>query len=174
MRIAVAAVALFAASVAHATSVVPLTDEQLAAGASSVVVGTVIDVQAATHDIGPGVFTEYVVAVEEVLLGAPAEELVIRVPGGAAGDYRTVVPGMPAMRMGERVVLFLEPLPTAPFGDARPAWIPFGLEQGVWREEGGRWIRGDQEGLLPTTTGPPPVVPRTLDELRTLVAPVIP
>lgn len=162
--------ALAVAAPADATSVVPLGDDALAFGAALVVHGRVGAVRTVEYPVGPGVFTEVAVEVLARLdPGDPVESLVIRVPGGASGTRRVVVSGMPTFDEGDEVVVFLEALPTAAFGDAAPAYIPFGLQQGVWRQADAGWIRGDQEGLLPSAL-PPASEPRTLDGLRALCA----
>jgi hypothetical protein len=159
----------FAASAA-ATTVVPLSDEALASGADMVVLGVVTAVDIAHYEIGPGVFTEVEVRVDERLDATVSTSTVLlRIPGGSSDERTILVPGMPAFELGEEVVLFLELLPQAFGPDGGVAFIPHGLQQGVWREVPGGWIRGEQEGLLPVIGFNPEIVPVELDELRTLV-----
>lgn len=173
---------VLAARPADATTVIPLEDEALAGGADMVVRGVVIEVRTATYAIGPGVFTEAVVAVDErldaprvdgeALDGSTPDEVILRIPGGETSDRHVIVPGMPSFGVGDEVVVFLEALPDA-FGDeAAPAFIPFGLEQGVWRETAHGWTRGEQDGLLPTVAAPD-IRPLSLDALRALVRPEV-
>lgn len=154
---------------AGATSVLPLTDTQLAEGADMIVRGVVLEVRTAEYPIGPGIFTEAVVSVAERLDGdVTVDEIVVRIPGGRTDSRYILVPGMPVLSLGEDVVLFLEALPTDAFGpDAVPAYIPRGLDQGVWRPTDAGWLRGDQEGLLPVAA-PPTVAPLGLDAIREL------
>lgn len=165
----IAACLAVAPAPAGATSVLPLTDAELADGADLIVRGVVIELRTAEYAVGPGVFTEAVVAVAERLDGeVTVDEIVVRIPGGRTDSRYVLVPGMPVLALGEDVVLFLEALPTAAFGpDAPPAYIPRGLEQGVWRPADGGWLRGDQEGLLPVAA-PPTVAPLGLDAIREL------
>jgi hypothetical protein len=149
----------------------PLTDESLASGADMVVVGVVTSIQAAAYPIGPGIFTEIEIAVDERLDGAVAPPTVLlRIPGGSSAESTIIVPGMPHFELGEEVVVFLETLPQAFGPDAGIAFIPHGLQQGVWREVPGGWVRGEQEGLLPVQGILPEVRPLGIDELRTLVS----
>lgn len=162
---------LWPAPPVEATTVLPLTDESLASGADMVVVGVVTSIQAAAYPIGPGIFTEIEIAVDERLDGAVAPPTVLlRIPGGSSAESTIIVPGMPYFELGEEVVVFLETLPQAFGPDAGIAFIPHGLQQGVWREVPGGWVRGEQEGLLPVQGILPEVRPLGIDELRTLVS----
>jgi hypothetical protein len=166
---ALLAVALLAGGVApaSATTVVALDDATLVASSDRVVQGAVIAIEVVRYPIAPQAFTEVTVEVEENVLsdGAPAERLIVRMPGGALDDRHIVVPGMPSFTLGERVVLFLEQLPDAFGPDAPPAYLPLGLEQGVWRDAGlGRWQRGSVESVVgPSAPTPQPV---RLDTIR--------
>ena len=71
----------------------------------------------------PGVVT---VAVDEYLKGNLGEFVIIRVPGGDAGRYRTVFVGAPRFERGDEVVLFLKT------GVSRIPVIA-GLNQGAFR-----------------------------------------
>lgn len=149
------------AAPAQATTVVRLTDQQLADNSALVIRGTVTDARVATYEVQPQLFTEYTVRIDEVLATEleTGSEVVIRVPGGRTDDRHVVIPGMPGFTVGDEVVLFLETLPDA-FGDsAAPGFLPVGLGQGVWREQTpGGWSRGEQDGLVgPVVTEPEPL-----------------
>lgn len=157
---------------ASATTVIPLTDASLASGADMVVLGVVTSIDVAHYPIGPGVFTEVEIVVDERLDAAvTTPTILLRIPGGSSPESTVIVPGMPEFEIGEEVVVFLETLPQAFGPDAGIAFIPHGLQQGVWREVPGGWMRGEQEGLLPVQGILPELRPLGLDELRTLVAP---
>ncbi|MFT4703349.1 MAG: hypothetical protein ACI81R_001040 [Bradymonadia bacterium] len=153
---------------AQATTVAALTDDDLIRLADTVATGTVIEERTAQYDVGPELFTEYVVALDAPLfsLSPVGPTVVIRVPGGVLNDRRVVVPGMPSFEVGEHVLLFLERLPNA-FGDAEAGFLPVGLNQGVWRESApGVWQRGEQESLLLPRGSAPVAEPLTIDALR--------
>lgn len=103
---------LLAAAPVAATSFVPVADEALADRARVAVVGRVVtvDPQAGAR-AGGGFATEYEVRVEEALKGGiQAGSLRVRVPGGTGtGGHGLRIHGAPELRVGERVILFLEP-----------------------------------------------------------------
>lgn len=158
------------AAPAAATTVLPLSDEALASGADMVVIGVVTAIETAHYEIGPGVFTEVEVRVDERFDGSVTPPtILLRIPGGSSAERTILVPGMPTFELGEEVVVFLELLPQAFGPNGGIAFIPHGLQQGVWREVPGGWVRGEQEGLLPVVGFEPQVAPLELDALRTLV-----
>ena len=107
--LAALALVLSVATTASATTVVALDDATLVASSDRIVQGAVVAIRVVRYPIAPEAFTEVVVEVEENLLsdGAPPEQIVMRIPGGALDDRHIVVPGMPSFSLGERVVLFL-------------------------------------------------------------------
>ncbi len=169
--LAAAGLALGLSATASGTTVLPLSDEALASGADMVVIGVVTAVESAHYEIAPGVFTEVEVRVEERMDGSVSTPTVLlRIPGGSSDERTILVPGMPHFELGEEVVIFLELLPQAFGPDAGVAFIPHGLQQGVWRKVPDGWIRGEQEGLLPVPGFEPEIQPLQLEELRRLVA----
>jgi hypothetical protein len=82
-----------------------------ARGASRVVVGRVIDVQStfATTRFGDQIIVSRVaVDVEETLKGAHQQVVTVTLEGGTVGELTLEVSDMPALRAGERAVLFLD------------------------------------------------------------------
>jgi hypothetical protein len=143
---------LFAASV-HATTVVPLSFEQLVNESSAVVYGRVSDVRSQwTEDRR---FIESVVSIEVIrgMKGGTGQTIAFTVPGGQVGRYLNVIPGAPTFATGDLAVFFL----TA-HGPRLP--VTTGLTQGIYRvqrdatsgsmlvmppaiEAAGRIVRGD-------------------------------
>lgn len=119
-----------------ATTMAPLSFEQLVRESAAVVYGRVVDVRSQwTADRR---FIESVVSVE-ILKGlkgtslrqgdgrqAASNTIQFTVPGGEVGRYRNVIPGAPVLAEGELAVFFLT---------ARGARLPVttGLSQGVLR-----------------------------------------
>lgn len=110
----------------NASVTVPATLDELAAEADLVVHARVarIDTRQA-----PGTLrVERVVTLETLrpLKGSPGESLVVVLPGGTFGRYRTVVPGVPDVVEGEEALFFLH-------ASASPAPQLVGLSQGLLR-----------------------------------------
>ena len=137
---------------ADATTVVPLSFEQLVTESQSVVYGRVAGVRAQwTADRR---FIESVVTVDILrgMKGYAAETVTFTVPGGQVGSYVNVIPGAPVFVPGDLAVFFLT---------AQGARLPVttGFTQGIYRVrrdaasgemrvippvvETGRIIRGD-------------------------------
>lgn len=136
-----------------ATTVVPLSFEQLVNESQSVVYGRVADVRSQwTVDRR---FIESVVTVEILrgIKGSARESVTFTVPGGQVGRYLNVIPGAPSFVTGDLAVFFLT---------AQGARLPVttGLTQGIFRvqrdsssgemlvvppvvEGAGRIVRGD-------------------------------
>jgi hypothetical protein len=120
---------------ADASTVVPLSFEQLVGASHAVVYGRVVDVRAQwTSDRR---FIESVVSVEILrdLKGGARESIAFTVPGGQVGRYRNVIPGAPRFAAGELAVFFL----TAQ-GPRLP--VTTGFTQGIYR------VRRDGAGEL--------------------------
>ncbi len=100
------AVAVALASPAHATSYVPVADEDLVDQATTVAVVRVIAEEPSSREGRPA--TEYTAEVERALKGQPGGTITLRVPGGvAAGGMALKVWGAPRFAPGERALLFL-------------------------------------------------------------------
>ncbi len=92
---------------AVASVAVRATVEDLVDLAGAVVDGTVVD-HATTLDAKAGaVWTTYRVRVKATLVGAPAQEIFVRVRGGRVGTIEQETIGAARLEDGERVVAFL-------------------------------------------------------------------
>ncbi len=145
-------VLLVLAASPEATTIAPLTFEQLVRASASVVYGRVTDVRSQWTDDRR--FIESVISVEVLkgLKGSARETIQFTVPGGQVGRYRNVIPGAPSFAEGELAVFFL-----TSHGARMP--VTTGLAQGVYRVqrdarsgemlvmppvlETGRIVRGD-------------------------------
>lgn len=127
-----------------ATTVAPLTFEQLVKASAAVVYGRVSDVRSQwTSDRR---FIESVVSVEilkdlksSARPGA-VDTVQFTVPGGTVGRYRNIIPGAPAFETGEQAVFFLK---------AHGARLPVmtGLTQGLYRVQ--RDVRSGELVVVP-------------------------
>ena len=111
---------------AFATTVVPLSFEQLVNESSAVVFGRVADVRSQwTADRR---FIESVVSIEVLkgMKGGAGETLAFTVPGGQVGRYLNVIPGAPVFTPGDLAVFFLTTR-----GPRLP--VTTGLTQGIYR-----------------------------------------
>ena len=161
-----------AAFSAGATTVIPLTFEQLVDGSQAVVYGRVSGVRSQWTDDHR--FIESVVTVEILrdMKGSAGESIAFTIPGGQVGRYLNVIPGAPTFATGDLAVFFLT---------AQGARLPVttGFTQGIYRVqrnassgemlvvppivETGRIVRGDVrrkpvslaafEGAVRTVTG---------------------
>ena len=117
---------LFAITPTLATTVSPLSFEQLVKESSAVVYGRVVDVRPQwTADRR---FIESVVSVEVItgMKGSAGERIAFTVPGGQVGRSLNVIPGAPVFAPGDLAVFFLT---------AHGARLPVttGLTQGIYR-----------------------------------------
>jgi len=115
-----------AASPARATTVAPLSFEELVRQSSSVVYARVIDVHGQWSDDRRRIDSLITVAVIKGLKGASTAGLTLTVPGGQVGRYLNLMPGAPSFAPGDLAVLFL----TAR-GPRLP--VPTGFTQGIYR-----------------------------------------
>jgi hypothetical protein len=96
---------------ASATVVVRPTLDELTAEAAAIFVGEVVEVSARrleTRD-GPKLVTDVIYRVERTLKGDSRTLVRLEFLGGALGDERVWIPGMPRFRPGDRDVLFVSP-----------------------------------------------------------------
>jgi hypothetical protein len=108
-------VALSAAE-SSATTVVPVTVEQLSRRADVVVVATVRSTRALWE--GRLIVTDCELEVRVAMKGAlaPGQTLTLRVPGGVIGDLGQTIPGVPRLDRGETVVAFVTRAEDRPAG----------------------------------------------------------
>src|SRR5215468_1309361 len=92
-----------------ATTVVPMSEADLASEAAAVVLGRVTALRS-HFDAGRGqIFTDVTLAVDEVVAGPPLPPTVtLRQPGGQVGTVRTWIEGSPEFLIGERVLVYLK------------------------------------------------------------------
>jgi hypothetical protein len=110
-----------------ATTVVALSDPDLARGAKTIVHGDVVSRESFSVAENGRIYTEYRFAVRDLLKGTAEKDgsVVFREWGGEANGIRYYVPGAPGYDVGEEVVTFL--------GDTDPktgVGFTYGLSQG--------------------------------------------
>jgi len=160
----------------RATVLVPIEFRELVTIASTIVHGRVVDVRADWVDGRRAIDTFVTVEANEYFKGGPGESVVVRVPGGQMGRYRTIFVGAPEFQRGDEVVLFLRGNP------ARGAII-VGLSQGAFRvapDRTGRRVVTSPVLLGTSLDRPEPIVrgdpsrrPLAVDAFRELVKRVI-
>jgi hypothetical protein len=110
----------------HATVIVPIEFRELVTIAPVIVHGRVVDVRSEWVDGRRAIETFVTIQADEYLKGNLGETVILRVPGGQMGRYRTVFVGAPEFRDGDEVVLFLK--------HAGPSYAYIiGLSQGAFR-----------------------------------------
>lgn len=98
--------------------------EELVDGADRIVQGRISGRRTLRDQVGR-VVTDYEMQVDRTFLGQPDALRTIRIPGGVTADGRgLVLPGMPEIRVGEEVVLFL---------NGQGMQMPTGMAQGKYR-----------------------------------------
>ena len=102
----VAALVLAAASTAHATSAIYLTDTDQARLSTAVVVATVAKVQVEAHPTYR-IVTRTTLKVDEVLFGQAPKDVRIEQIGGTLDGVTVYVPGDATFEAGEQCVVFL-------------------------------------------------------------------
>ena len=137
----------------YATTVIPLSFEQLVNESQSIVYGRVSDVRAQWTDDRRVIESVVTIEILRGMKGDARESIAFTVPGGQVGRYLNVIPGAPSFARGDLAVLFLT---------ARGARLPVttGLTQCIYRvqreaasgemlvmppiaEGAGRVVRGD-------------------------------
>ncbi len=133
----IAAVVLLPSSTTG-TTILPADFGELVRGARVIVHGVVANTQSAWVPGHRRIETLVTLAVGSYYKGDMGPRVVIHVPGGRVGRYRSVLIGAPVLETGDEVVLFLS---------ARDLSSPylFGLGQGVFRvsgtgDSGGRFV----------------------------------
>ena len=126
MRRSLTALLLLMASPALATSLIPVSFDEMVAGSQAIVHGRVSAVGGEMSGDRRSISTLVTVDVADDLKGELGSQVTFRVPGGRVGRYRRIIVGAPVFAEGDEVVVFLT---------ARAPSIPylFGLSQGVYR-----------------------------------------
>src|SRR5262245_13030502 len=121
-------IALLAAvpAAARATVLVPIEFRQLVTIASAIVHGRVVDVRADWVEGRRAFDTFLTIEADEYFKGGPGGTVLVRVPGGQIGRYRTIFVGAPEFQRGDEVVLFLR-------GNLTRGAVIVGLSQGAFR-----------------------------------------
>jgi hypothetical protein len=92
-----------------ATTVVPMSIEQLASAATHIIRAHVIDSSSAWDDTHSTIYTYTRFQTEETLKGSRSSVVTVKQLGGSAGGYTLHVAGVHPWNKGENVVLFLRP-----------------------------------------------------------------
>jgi len=153
-RLFLIAVLLTAPAALRATVLVPIEFRELVTIASTIVHGRVIDARADWVDGRRAIDTFLTIEADEYFKGGPGDTLVVRVPGGQMGRYRTIFVGAPEFQRGDEVILFLRGNP------AGGAFI-VGLSQGAFR------VAADPAGRRMVTT--PILMGKSVDRAEAVV-----
>jgi hypothetical protein len=147
-RLLLCTLSLLLASVAHATTAVKLSDEQLVQQSRQIVIGRAIESR--SEWVNRTLVTLVTVEVSETLKGAPARRLTVALPGGV--DARRKFPlamtyaGAPRIGAKEEVFLFL----SGPEASLARAHTVVGFSQGkysvVKSASGERLVSRDPRG----------------------------
>ncbi len=113
----------------QATTILPMSLEELTRRSDSILVGKVKSVTFTQNEVTGYPETRTTITVENPVYGdEKATEVVVAVPGGPTGNgLVTIVPGMPRFKVDERAILFLVK------DKDRGVSFPVGAEQGVYR-----------------------------------------
>lgn len=93
----------------QATKIIHMNPEQLATASTTVVRGTVTQVESFWNASHSKIFTETVITVDESYKGAPGSEVRLMQLGGVVDGIKVTVHGALHWTRGEEVVVFLEP-----------------------------------------------------------------
>jgi hypothetical protein len=105
----VAAVVLMWTAPCLATTVVPMSEADLASEAAAVVLGRVTNLSSHLDAAHGQIFTDVTLGVDEVVAGpALPATVTLRQPGGQVGNVRTWIDGSPEFSIGERVLVYLK------------------------------------------------------------------
>jgi hypothetical protein len=160
-----------------ATVLIPIEFRELVAVAPVIVHGRVVDVRSEFVDGRRSVETFVTIEAAEYLKGDLGNRVVIRVPGGQLGRYRTIFVGAPEFREGDELVLFLK-------SSGSPLPYIVGLSQGAFRvvedaHSGRRMVTtaivmGKQDGAEERVVrGDPTRKPLPIESFRDVVRQVI-
>jgi hypothetical protein len=162
-------IALFAARPAS-PHMLPLTDRQLAAGSTDVVLAMVEDARSRWNEERSLIVTDYSLRVEDRVKGAAPGLLTLTIPGGTVGNETHGTCVSTPLVKGARYLLFLD-------HPGRPSVAPVtGGWQGVFREiagaEGKRWVGRGRGGavVVSPVSGRPVELDDFLRSVRRLVA----
>jgi hypothetical protein len=118
-----------AAIPAAASTFLYLSQADLVAQADAVVQGRIVEVQSFWNAEHTAILTEATLEVEDTMVGAAPAYVNLRTFGGQVGNYHIEAHGFPTFRLGERMLLFLEP-------EQEGAQKVLGYQQGQFRIQG--------------------------------------
>ena len=149
--LAIAALALFTASYAVATTVQKMSLRDLAKKSDAIVLARVED-ETARYDANKEIYTYITLRVLEPVKGPKKDEVItIRQIGGTVDNIASIVSGTPTFRKGEEVVVFLSGKDAAGY-----PWV-MGLQQGKYTvtadEKGDKHVRNEIDGLITVAPG---------------------
>ena len=128
VRIPLLALAL-AALPAAASTFLYQSQAELVAQADAVVEGRIVEVHSFWNAERTAILTEATLEVEDTVVGAAPSYVNLRTFGGQVGNYRIDAHGFPTFRLGERMLVFLEP-------EQDGAQKVLGYQQGQFRIQG--------------------------------------
>jgi Putative Ig domain/Matrixin/Ig-like domain from next to BRCA1 gene len=100
---------LAAAQIASATTIVPMSDDEMLIGARAIVTGKVLRIESGFDAQQDRIYTYITVKVQQVLKGQISERrIVLKELGGQVGNQGLTVWGNPQFKRGERVLLYLD------------------------------------------------------------------
>ncbi len=100
---------LLVAGIAFATTVKPMTIEELTSSATMIVEGQITDSRSIWNAQHTLIYTFTHVRVSKTLKGKADETITVKQLGGSAGGYTQKVAGVHPMHSGDNAVLFLRP-----------------------------------------------------------------
>lgn len=115
-------------AVAGATTIVPMSVEELTRAADGIVEARAADSWSQWNPEHTIIFTFTRFEVLKTLKGSLPQQLVVKQPGGVVGSHAVKVPGVRQFQSGESTLLFLRPS-AAPDG----TYVVVGLMQGNFR-----------------------------------------
>lgn len=115
-------------SLLRATSIIPMSVEELTTAADVVVEAKALDSWSQWNPQHTIIFTHTRFQVLKTLKGTPPQQIVVKQPGGEAGGYGQRVAGVRQFLTGESTALFLRP---SAVGDG--TYVVVGLVQGNFR-----------------------------------------
>lgn len=127
-RAAAIATVLVVSAAGWATTVIPMSVEEMTRAATDVVEARAVSSRAAWNEQHTLIYTYTTFQVTQVLKGARAQEINVKQPGGTAGGYTQKVSGVHHAQIGEEALLFLRP---SAAGDG--THVVVGLVQGNFR-----------------------------------------
>lgn len=172
--IAAAALTLFGAHAALATTVQKLSLQELTKKSDSIVMARVDDATSSWDANHKEIYTYYTLHILQPVKGRKDETTItLREIGGTVGNIASIVPGMPSFKKGEEVVVFLTQKDAAGY-----PWV-MGLQQGKYsivEKNGAKVVRNDLAGTelltrsgqkIESTTSPDQPLGAFLDGLKT-------